>query len=471
MNLTDRSKYHRIHFTGIKGVGMTALAIVAREMGIAVSGSDISEEFPTDATLKRFHIPYATGFSELNIAAGTDLIIYTGAHQGSKNPEVFAAKMRNIPVIPHGRALGLFMEGSRGISVAGSHGKTTTSAMVATVLVKSGRDPSYAIGCGEILGLGTSGHAGKGEFFVAEADEYMTEPGADATPRFLWQKPELLIITNIDFDHPDAYADLNAVKQAFLTFINGLAVNATIVLNQDDPPSASLLPLIKHKVVTYGLKKTAQFQLVNLMFHEGRTNFSVKFPDTKVHEFELVVPGAHNAVNATAVIAGLTNLQISLEEIKNRLAAFRGTRRRFELILEKDGKLMFDDYAHHPKEIRATLNSCRDWYGKRRLIVIFQPHTYSRTLALLPEFAESFTQADTVLVTEIYASQRETKRGDVSGRHLTEAIKKHQEEVYFVPQKSDVLEYVRSNVRPGDLIMTMGAGNIYNWIPEIAALL
>src|SRR3989344_83684 len=323
MNLTDRSKYHRIHFTGIKGVGMTALAIVAREMGIAVSGSDISDEFPTDATLKRFHIPFATGFSELNLVQGTDLIVYTGAHQGSKNPEVFAAKMRNIPIMPHGRALGLFMEGSRGISVAGSHGKTTTSAMVATVLMKTGRDPSFAIGCGEILGLGTSGHAGKGEFFVAEADEYMTEPGADATPRFLWQKPELLIITNIDFDHPDAYADIDAVKQAFLTFINGLAANATIVLNQDDPASFSLFPLIKQKVVTYGLKKTAQFQLVNLNFSEGKTNFSVKFPDTKVHEFELAVPGAHNAVNATAVIAGLSQVQISPEALKTGLAAFR----------------------------------------------------------------------------------------------------------------------------------------------------
>ena len=471
MNLTDRSKYHRIHFTGIKGVGMTALAIVAHELGIEVNGSDINEEFPTDATLKRFKIPYTTEFTELNITTGTNLIIYTGAHQGSKNPEVFAAKIRNIPVMPHGRALGLFMEGNRGISVAGSHGKTTTSAMVATVLVKSGRDPSYAIGCGEILGLGTSGHAGKGEFFVAEADEYMTEPGADVTPRFLWQKPELLIITNIDFDHPDAYADIEAVKQAFLTFINGLAANAVIVINQDDPPSASLLPLIKQKVVTYGLKKSAQFQLVNLSFHEGKTNFSVKYPDTAVHEFELAVPGAHNAVNATAVIAGLSSLKVSADEIKTGLAAFRGTRRRFELILEKDGKIMFDDYAHHPKEIRATLNSCRDWYGKRRLIVIFQPHTYSRTRALLPEFAECFAQADTILVTEIYASQRETARGDISGRHLTEAIKKHHEDVYFVPQKSDVLEYVRSNVRPGDLVMTMGAGDIYSWIPEIAALL
>lgn len=471
MNLTDRSKYRHIHFTGIKGVAMTALAIVAREMGISVSGSDINEEFPTDATLRRHAISYATEFSELNLPSKTNLVIYTGAHQGSKNPEVFAAKLRNIPVMPHGRALGLFMEGKRGISVAGSHGKTTASAMVASILLRAGRDPSFAIGCGEILGLGTSGHAGKGEFFVAEADEYVTEPGRDATPRFLWQKPEFLIITNIDFDHPDAYSDIEAVKMAFLTFMAELAPSATIILNQDDPHSAALLTQIKQKVVTYGLKKTANFQLIHLDFREGKTNFRVKFPDTAIHEFELAVPGAHNAINATAVIAALSSAQIPPATIRKGLAAFQGTKRRFELILEKDGKIMFDDYAHHPKEIRATLNACRDWYGKRRLIVIFQPHTYSRTLALLPEFAECFTQADTVLITEIYASQRETGRSDISGKLLSAAVAKHQKEVFFVPQKSDVLEYIRSNVLPGDLVLTMGAGNIYNWIPDIAALL
>ncbi|MBI3342632.1 UDP-N-acetylmuramate:L-alanyl-gamma-D-glutamyl-meso-diaminopimelate ligase, partial [Candidatus Gottesmanbacteria bacterium] len=215
MNKLQQSK--RIYFVGIKGVAMAALAIWAKESGKLVAGSDVGEEFPTDEELKKAEIPVHEGFDEAHLAAfKPDLVIYTGAHGGRDNLQVQEAIKRGVASVPHGKALGMVMEGKRQISVAGSHGKTTTSAMIATILTEAKLDPSYAIGCGSIKGLGAAGHAGKGEWFVAEADEYVTDPGHDRTPRFLWQKPEVLVVTNIDYDHPDVYQDLSAVQQAFV---------------------------------------------------------------------------------------------------------------------------------------------------------------------------------------------------------------------------------------------------------------
>ncbi len=471
MDLLNKAKYKAIHFVGIKGVGMTALAVLAKQMGITVTGSDVAEEFVTEATLKQFDIEYKNGFAGGNIPKQCDLVIYTGAHGGSKNSEVFEAKLRNIPVMPHGRALGMFMEGKRSISVSGSHGKTTTAAMIAFILTSAGLDPSFAVGCGEILNLHTPAREGNGEWFVAEADEYVTDPGVDPTPRFLWQKPEYLMITNIDYDHPDVYPNLKSIQDTFVVFSQKISENGTVILNLDDPASQGVMTQIARPIVTYGTAKDAEFRIDKVTFKQGQTHFEVYARKKKLGSFTLRIPGLHNVHNATAAIAMLTAVGLSVSQIKAGLNQFAGTKRRFEYIALYWDKLLFDDYAHHPAEISATLTAARKWYPKKRIIAIFQPHTYSRTQALQTEFASCFETADEVLITEIYASARETVIPGISGKSLWRAVTKHKKSAYYAPNKRDVLEYISTQTRSNDLIITMGAGDIFTWLPEITKAL
>lgn len=465
-----RSKYKLIHFVGIKGVAMTALAIIAKEMGIAVTGSDIEEEFPTSITLKRFNILPQKGFSPQNIPNNTELVVYTGAHGGSKNAEVFEAKLRGIPVLSHAQALSLFMEGKRAVSVAGSHGKTTTSAIIAYILTKAGLDPSFAVGCGEIMGLGTSGHAGNGEWFVAEADEYVNDPGVDNTPRFLWQKPEFIAVTNIDYDHPDVYADLSHVKQAFINFSQNLKPKGLIFLNYDDKATSEILNQINKKIIGYSRKTQSDFKITNITHAGQSTNFEMEYSGQR-EKFTLNIPGDHNVLNSCAAIAVLKKIGITSEVIRNNLKTFSGTKRRFEFIKESRGKLLYDDYAHHPTEIIATIKAAKDWFPKRRLIIIFQPHTYTRTKQLLDQFAQSFSLADEVIVTEIYSSYREAPDTSINGKIFWKKIQSYKKATFYAPTKGDVLEYLRINSKANDIIITMGAGDIYTWLIAIKEVL
>lgn len=431
----DQAK--RIYFIGIKGVAMAALAIWAKESGKEVAGSDVEEEFPTEEELVAAGISIHTGFDDAHLLAfRPDLVIYTGAHGGKDNPQVVVSVKRHIQALPHGKALGAVMAGKRQISVAGSHGKTTTSAMIATILTQAGLDPSYAIGCGSIRGLGAAGHAGKGVWFVAEADEYVTDPGHDLTARFLWQKPEILVVTNIDFDHPDAYPNLAAVQQAFVTFQQKQVGQKLTVINADDPASSVLAS--GENVVTFGLSK-------------------------KLSELKLQVAGAHNMHNAAAAVAVCDAIGISWEVIKRGLERFGGTKRRFEKLGELRGALIYDDYAHHPKEIEATIAAVRAWYPDRRLIVIFQPHTYSRTQVLLGDFAHALGMADEVLVTDIYASAREKKTDAVSGQSLAQETRQYNQKVRFAPDYDAVYSLLSQEIKRGDVIVFMGAGDIYLW--------
>ncbi len=463
----DLKKVKSIHFVGIKGVAMTALAIVAKEMGKKVSGSDTDEEFPTSSTLNRFAIAPAIGFNPKHVPAGVDLVIYTGAHQGVSNPEVAAAIKKHLPILPHGKALGLFMQGKRQISVSGSHGKTTTSALVAGILTELNMDPSFAVGCGEITNLHTSGHYGNGEWFLAEADEYATDPVSDKTPRFLWQYPEILIITNIDFDHPDIYANLQEVQDAFITFGKNVTANGIIVLNADDPASTAIKDRIIAQIVTYGKSADSDFQFHSIKMREGNTKFSVTNRGTNLGAFELKIPGIHNVANATAAIAGLVSKGLSASEIRRVISKFAGTKRRFELVASKRGKLLYDDYAHHPAEITATIQAARAWFPHRRIVAIFQPHTYSRTKILLTDFARSLSLADEIVITKIYASAREQPDLHFSAEKLHRAIKTYSKNAFLASEKSDVLQYLGTHTSLNDLIIVMGAGDIYTWLPQM----
>lgn len=459
-----------IYFVGIKGVAMAALAIYCKELGIRVSGSDIEDEFPTANELLEHKIKVYTGFHDSHVRdkAGLDLVVYTGAHEGRDNIEAVAAKELNIPVVSHAEALGSVMEGKRQISVAGSHGKTTTAAITAWLLHQTGKNPSYAIGCGEIFSLGAAGHAGKGEFFVAEADEYVTDPGHDETPRFLWQSPEVLIVTNIDYDHPDVYTSLEAVQKAFVDLQKKQVGQKLTVVNADDPASKVLLGSLT-EVVKYGFSPGAHVRISHVGYGDGRTFFSLEEGGVAIGDFTLKIPGRHNVLNATAAAVACKSMGISWQEIRKALPGFLGTKRRFEKIGETANILWYDDYAHHPKEIRATLAAARVWYSDRRILCVFQPHTYSRTKALFHDFAQSLALSDVALITDVYASARETDTMDVDSRQLTLETTKFMKHAYYTPGVCDVISVLQKNLREKDLVIFMGAGDIYNWEKDVVS--
>ncbi len=452
----------RIHFVGIKGVAMAALAVWYKEAGYIVTGSDVKEEFPTDEVLAKTKTKIIHDFDPRNLGGKVkpDLVIYTGAHGGRDNPEVGQAIALGIPVLPHGQALGLIMEHKKQISVAGSHGKTTTTAMIATILAHAGYDPSWAVGCGEIRGLGHPGHYGRGDIFVAEADEYVTDPNYDRTPRFLWHRPDILVVTNIDYDHPDVYASLTDVQKAFIRLQGQQKDVKLTIANADDPASKVLK---RDNIISYGLSAAAEFQVTHIRFGDERTFFTLVQNGMRLFDFTLKVPGKHNALNAAAAAIACRQLGLSWEQIAKGLLKFGGTKRRFELVSKIGDVRVIDDYAHHPKEIMATLAAAREWYPGRRIIAVFQPHTYSRTKALMSEFSQAFTSAYEVILTDIYSSARETDTLGISGKTLVEETAKHHPNVYFAPGYEAVQKLLAAHMHPKDIIIFMGAGSIYTW--------
>jgi len=440
-------KINSIHFVGIKGVGMTPLAIIAKEAGLAVSGSDIADEFITDISLKKAGIAPLVGFAKENVG-DVDLVITTGAHGGFNNLEVLEAKRKNIKILTQGEAVGIFMNGEifgrkfTGISVTGTHGKTTTSAMIATLLKVNKLDPSFLIGTADALSLGAPGHYGKGEYFVAEADEYMTEPTFDKTIKHLWQHPKIAVITNIEFDHPDAYKSLDETREQFLKFANQLPKDGVLITCGDDPQVQELLLEFKGRKITYGIKKGNDYAVEEVL-----------------KDIKLPVFGDHNRLNATA--AYIVGLEIGLtqEQIMSGLLEFKGSKRRSEFVgtLSK-GALLYDDYAHHPTEIQKTLRAFREKFTDSKIICIFQPHTYSRTKSLFGEFSQSFKDVDKVILTNIYASLREKPDPSVSMQELADKIG---EKAIFMPDSVDVISYINNHQAKDVVFITMGAGDVY----------
>lgn len=462
-------KVKSIHFVGIKGVGMTPLAIIAKEAGIAVTGSDIEEDFITSEGLKRAKVVPFVGFSKENVG-DVDLVIVSGAHDGFDNVEAQVARGRGIRVISQGEAVGLFMQGEifgkkvEGVSVLGSHGKTTTTAMIATVLKDAGLDPSYVIGTGDIPSLGSPGHFGRGKYFVAEADEYVTEPKYDKTIKFLWQHPKLAVFTNIEFDHPDIYDSIDKVRNGFAAFANSLFKDGILIANGDDMETGELLKELEDvKFLTYGLSSKNDFFAERLSFSGEKTFFWVTARGTSLGEFSINVSGTHNVLNALASIASCVELGLPVEKIKSGLSNFVGSKRRFEYVGQlKSGALAFDDYAHHPTEIKKTLEAFRKRFPKKKIVCIFQPHTYSRTKSLFEQFKTSFSDANTVILANIYPSLREKPDPHVSSERLAQEIAKVRSDVIFLPKLSDVVEYI-DKIQPdrGTILVSMGAGDIY----------
>lgn len=461
-------KIKKIHFVGIKGVGMTPLAIIAKKAGVQVTGSDIAEEFITDEALIKNKIPLYNSFSKDHIK-NAQLIITTGAHGGYENPEVLAAKEHNIPILTQGQAVGEFMKGTLlgrkfiGISVMGSHGKTTSTAMLATMFKENKLDPTYIIGTSSIPSLPGPGNLGKGKYFIAEADEYATEPKFDKTPKLFWQNPNIILLTNIELDHPDIYSSVDQIREVFVRSVNQLPAKGLLVATLDDPQTRILLSNYKGKVTTFGINTNNQYVITRISVTDGQTFFRVENKGVTLGEFTLNVSGRHNAVNALGVIVVSLECGIPVEQIKKGLIAFRGSKRRFEFKgISAYGAFLYDDYAHHPTEIKTTLAACRESFPKKKIVCVFQPHTFSRTKKLFDQFIYAFSHADEIIITDIYASLRETPDESVSSRILTERIKLIQKNTDFLSTLSNVIQYVsQKNYGKDTIIITMGAGDIY----------
>jgi UDP-N-acetylmuramate--alanine ligase len=462
------SKIKNIHLLGIKGVGMTPLAIIAKEAGFKVSGCDLDEEFITEPLLKKAGIEPLLGFSEDHLST-CDLLITTGAHGGFENIEAVRAKELEIPVWTQGQAVGKFMDGEllknsfEGISVAGSHGKTTTSAMIATVLKENKQDPTFLIGTGDIPSLGSSGHLGKGKYFVAEADEYATEPKYDKTPKFLWQHPQIGVITNVEFDHPDLYSSMDQLREAFLNFAKNIKPSGALVVCIDDPETAKMIKQYSGKIITYGFSESADFSIKKVSVAPEKTFFWVKAKDTLLGEFSLNIAGEHNALNALAAIVVCLELGVSIDNIKKGLLAFRGTKRRSEFVGKTVlGALVYDDYAHHPTEIKNTLATFRKIYPNKKIVCIFQPHTYSRTKSLFEQFTSSFSFTNELILIDIFPSLREIADNTVSSKFLADRVSKIQKNVLYIAKLEGVIKYLnQKNFNDSYIIITMGAGDVY----------
>lgn len=486
-------KIKKIYFVGIKGVGMAPLAIIAKEAlrpfdkaqgsgqaGFEVAGCDIEEEFITDWALKKENIPIFVGFDRSNLIRFTGnikseevLVVTTSAHGGFDNPQTKWAKERSFKVLTQGEALGMFMSGKvfdradlEGISIAGSHGKTTITAMIATYLTKLGFDPSYTVGTGELFPIGLPGHYGRGEYFIAEADEYVAEPKYDKTPKFLYQKPKFAIFNNIDFDHPDFYKNVDEIDGVFFKFAQNIKKGGLLILNGDDVRLAEFKNRLKDsnfRIITFGQSQNNDLVLTRYRQVGLNSFFWVESHNLDLGEFKLSIPGFHNAKNSLAVISLLIELGISVDKVRRLLPEFLGTKRRFEIVGEtKDNTIIVDDYAHHPKEIRETIQTLRAVFSRKKILCIFQGHTFSRTQVFLPEFISSLVSVDRLILIPTFSSAREAKPSEIQEKEVVNEFRNIRQDVIFLKNKAAVVEYVENGKFSDSwVIVTMGAGDVY----------
>jgi UDP-N-acetylmuramate--alanine ligase len=440
-------KIERVHFVGIGGIGMSGIAEVLINLGFKVTGSDVRR---TDITerLESLGAVIFQGHSEENII-DADVVVVSSAVRPD-NPEVKKARELFIPVIQRAEMLAELMRMKYSVAVAGAHGKTTTTSLVSSILGHAGLDPTCVIG-GRLNSLGSNAKLGDSKFLVAEADE------SDGT--FLLLYPTIAVTTNIDLEHLDFYKDIDEIKAAFLTFLNKVPFYGVNIICMDNANIQSLIPLIKRRYMTYGLSKQADLRADNISYEGFVTRFRVIYRGYDLGEIRLTLPGIHNVVNALAACGVAIELDIPFRTIQEALGNFSGIHRRLEIKWDGDVKLI-DDYGHHPTEIRATLSAMRKMW-KDRIIAAFQPHRYTRTRALMDQFATSFNEADILIVTEIYAASEDPIEG-ITGASLAEKIRASgHKNVIFAPTRDDVIEKILENAKAGDVVVTLGAGDLY----------
>jgi UDP-N-acetylmuramate--alanine ligase len=443
-----RKKYH-IHFVGIGGIGMSGIAELLLNLGYTVSGSDLKASDLTER-LQALGGVVREGHAAEQIE-GADVVVVSSAVRPD-NPEVQAAQRASIPVIPRAEMLAELMRLKYSIAVAGAHGKTTTTSIVAAVLASGGLDPTVVIG-GKLIGIGTNAVLGRGDFIVAEADE------SDGS--FLRYSPAIAVVTNIDREHLDYYPDLAAIQRVFLEFIDRIPFYGLAVLCLDNEPIQDLIPQVKKRYTTYGMNPQADFQIRNVVVEGRRSRFSVFRRRRKLGRFKLNLPGIHNVYNATASIVVATELDIPVARIAAALQSLAGVQRRLEVKGEVNGVTVVDDYGHHPTEIKMTLQAVRAGWPERRMVVVFQPHRYTRTRALLDEFSRAFYQSDVLVVLPIYAASEDPIAG-ITGQALGERIIAHgHKQVRWADGIAAAAAELKALLSPGDLLLTLGAGDVW----------
>lgn len=447
------------HFVGIGGAGMSGIAKVLHDRGMMVTGSDLKESRYSRA-LREAGIPVAIGHDAANL--GDPEVVVVSSAIPETNPELSEARRRGIAVWPRAKMLARLAGDRHTVAVAGTHGKTTTSSMIATLLSGMGLDPTYLIG-GEVCAYGTNAACGAGEYYVVEADE------SDGS--FLYLDPYVSVITNVEADHLDHYGTLAAVEETFARFAERTERDGTVVVCADDERAIEIGRRSGARLVTYGVAPDADVRCSDIELKSEASRFSVLLPDGQGVTVEINVPGVHNALNATAGLAVAYTLGLDVAAAAEALAAFTGVKRRFDHVGEERGVRVVDDYAHHPTEVRATLSAART-SARGRVWVVFQPHRYSRTEALASEFGRAFGDADRVILTEVY-SAGETPIPGVTGKTIVDEIllSDARTRVAYLPHPADIPPFLSRSVRDGDLILTMGAGDVTALGPEIVRAL
>lgn len=441
------------HFIGLKGTGMSGLAQILKAKGARLSGSDQAACFPTDRVLGQAGIFCQAGFAAEHIPSDTELVIYSAAYNET-NPEFAEALRRKLPMLSYPQAVGELSRDYHSIGVAGMHGKSTITAMLALALIDLGKDPTVILGTNIPQMDNNNARLGRSEFLLAETCEYRRH--------FLHFHPQALIFSNLEEEHMDYFRDLADVKKAFLEYASKLPRDGLLIYNGDDQHLVELtakLPANLQKI-SYGFTEACTFRAER---QQDLKSFVLWQGSKKLGEFKLQIPGQHNVSNALSVIAlclALFSEAETLSVLKKSLSEFRGTERRLEYKGEVKGVRVYDDFAHHPTEIKASLAALRETYPKAKIRVVFMSHTFSRTARFLADFAQSFKQADQVIINKIFASARE-QQGKVDGRALAEAIKKYTPDTLYLAEFSETFAYLRAHMKAGEILVTMGAGTNY----------
>ncbi len=438
-----------VHFIGIGGYGMSAIARVMLEMGYTVTGSDVASQELTEKLAAKGAKIYI-GHTPEHIA-GADIVVYSTA-LSRDNVERVAAEELNIPTLHRSQMLARLLNERKGVAVAGAHGKTTTSSMIALVMERCNVDPTYIIG-GEITNLGTNAKAGKSEFVVAEADE------SDGS--FLQYHPWQGIVTNIEADHLENYdGDFNRLKSAYVQFLSQIRPDGAAIVCADDQNIREMIPQLQTRVITYGVEHEADYMATDIQLGDRRLSFTMSRKGTELGTIELSVPGRHNMYNAMATVISCLEAGIPFDQIAASILEFHGAKRRFQVLGESNDILVIDDYAHHPTEIEATISAARAT-GKR-IIAVFQPQRYSRTFFLLDAFSRAFGEANEVIITDIYSPAGEKQIEGVHSSKLVDLIVQNSNaNAIYLPTKEAVIEKLKDRLQPGDLVLTMGAGDIW----------
>ncbi|MFZ2193750.1 MAG: UDP-N-acetylmuramate--L-alanine ligase [Candidatus Moraniibacteriota bacterium] len=459
----DLKKIKKAYVIGIKGSGVIAVVEILHAMGVEITGSDISEKFFTDEILQRLGVEYFEKFSPENIPADIDLVIYSTAYNENNNVEFQEAERRNLEMISYPRILAELFNQRYGIAVCGTHGKTTTSAMLAHIMKEIGVDPGAIIGS-RVINWEGNALSGKGEFFVAETDEFQN--------KLKLYDPKAVILTSLDWDHPDTYPTFNEYKQAFKDFVARIPKVGFLVVWAGSTDTLEISKYAHCTVLTYGISDESDYRISNMKIKDSESHlktqiFNIEHKNINLGEFEISLVGKHNVLNACAAIVVCHKLNLDMEKVRKGLINFKGTKRRFEYIGQCNGAILIDDYGHHPEEIKVTLKGAREIYPKKKIIAIFHPHSYSRTEALFQEFSQSFDDADEVIILDIYGSARENS-GKVNSKELVELINKYNHgKAEYVSTIDEVVEFLKGKVGKNDVVIAIGAGNVWEVVEKL----